>query len=68
MFNIFKKTCSYCRTAIEKGKELKKAVKVPGYVGTRERNFCCEEHANKYAQEVEEHLKKSRKSGGGCCG
>lgn len=32
-----------------------------------DKNFCCEEHAREYEQEMEEYLKKSKKSGG-CCG
>lgn len=65
---LFAKKCEYCRTKIEKGKEVKRNVKVPGYVGTHPKNFCCEEHARKYEQEIEEYMKKSKKSGGGCCG
>lgn len=68
MFNLFAKKCEYCKTKIEKGKEVRKNVKVPIYVGTRPRNFCCEEHADKYEKEIEEYIKKPRKSGGGCCG
>ncbi len=65
---LFAKKCEYCRTKIEKGKEVKKDVKIPGYVGTHPKNFCCDEHASKYEQEIEEYLNKPRKSGGGCCG
>ncbi len=65
---LFSKKCEYCRTKIEKGKEIKKDVKVSGYVGTHPKNFCCEEHANQYERELEEYTKKTRKSGGGCCG
>lgn len=42
-------------------------VKVPVFVGTRKKSFCCEEHANSYEKEVEEYLKNG-KSGGSCCG
>ena len=63
---LFKKKCAYCRNKIEKGNEIKKNVKVPGFVGTHPKPFCTENHANVYEQEVEEHLKKSK--GGGCCG
>ncbi|MBI4447762.1 hypothetical protein HY643_02185 [Candidatus Woesearchaeota archaeon] len=64
---LFSKKCAYCRNKIEKGKEIKRDVKVPGYIGTHSNNFCCEEHVNKYEQEMEEYTKKSKKSGG-CCG
>lgn len=64
---LFAKKCEYCKTKIEKGKEVKKGVKVSGYVGTRPKNFCCEEHASKYEQELEECMEKPRE-GGGCCG
>lgn len=65
---LFAKKCEYCRTKIEKGKEIKKDVKIPGYVGTHVKNFCCEEHIGKYEKEVEEYLTKPRKSSRGCCG
>jgi len=54
-------------TNIEKGKEINRDVKVPAYVGTRQKDFCCEEHAGKYEQELEERMSKPGKSGG-CCG
>jgi len=63
---LFAKKCEYCRTKIEKGKEIRKDVKVPGYVGTHPKNFCCGEHTNKYEYEMEEYMKKPGKSGG-CC-
>lgn len=65
--NLFKKKCEYCRKKIDKGKEVEKDVKIPGFVGTRPKNFCCEEHSEEYGKELEEYLKKP-KSGGGCCG
>lgn len=65
---LFAKKCEYCRIKIENGKEVKKDVKVPGYIGTHSKNFCCEEHTNKYEQELEDYIKKQGKSGGGCCG
>ncbi len=64
---LFAKKCEYCRTKIEKGKEVKRDVKIPGYIGTYSKNFCCKEHAGKYELEIEEHMKRPRKSGGGCC-
>ncbi len=63
---LFKRKCEYCRTKIDKGKEVRRDVKVPGYIGTHPRNFCCEGHAEKYEKEVEECIKKTQKSA--CCG
>lgn len=63
--SLFKKKCEYCREKIEKDKEIKKDVKVPGFIGTKKKAFCCSDHADGYEGEVEEHLKKPKK--GGCC-
>ncbi len=63
---LFAKKCEYCRTKIEKGNEIKKDVKVPGYVGTHPKNFCCEEHVEKYVEEI--NNRPQQKGGGGCCG
>ena len=65
--SLFKKKCEYCREKIEKGKEAFKDVKIPGFIGTRKKAFCCSNHADGYEKELEGHLKKPRK-GGGCCG
>ena len=65
---LFSKKCEYCRNKIEKGKEVKRNVKILGYMGTYPKNFCCGEHVNKHKQELEEYIKKPRKSGKGCCG
>ncbi|MEK6835938.1 MAG: hypothetical protein AABX55_02850 [Nanoarchaeota archaeon] len=65
--NLFKKRCEYCRIKIEKDKEVKRDVKLPGYIGTHPKSFCSEEHAKRYEQESEEHTKTQRKSGGRCC-
>lgn len=65
--SLFKKKCEYCKKNIDKGQEIFKDVKVPGFIGTREKAFCCNEHAKNYEREIEEYLKKS-KSGGSCCG
>jgi len=62
---LFKKRCMYCMEKIEKGHEKFTNVEVPGYVGTLNKPFCSEEHANKYEEEVRNLPKKS---GGGCCG
>ena len=64
---LFAKKCEYCRTKIAKGKEVKKDVKIPGYIGTHSKNFCCEEHIDKYGLEMEDYMKRPRKSSGGCC-
>ena len=62
--SLFKKKCEYCSVKIEKGKETSKDVKVPGIVGTREKAFCCSDHADGYEKEVKEHMKNSKS---GCC-
>lgn len=64
----FRKKCEYCRTRVEKGKEINRNVKVPGFIGTYPRYFCCEEHANNYEKEIEELTKQSKNSGRSCCG
>ena len=63
---IFGKKCEYCRNKIEKGKELVKNVKNPGYVGTPPKNFCSNEHANKYEQEIKDYSNQPRERRG-CC-
>lgn len=63
---LFKKKCIYCRTKIEKGKEIKKNVKIPGYLGTHPKNFCSDKHAEEYVEEI--NKRPQQKSGGGCCG
>lgn len=64
--SLFKKKCTYCGKKIEKGKEVFRGVKTPGFVGTKKKPFASKEHADKYEQEVEEYLKKPKQ--GGCCG
>ncbi len=63
---LFRNKCEYCRRKIEKGKEVFRDVKNPVFIGTKEKAFCCSEHAESYGQELEEHLKKP-KSGRSCC-
>ena len=65
--SLFKKKCEYCKKKIEKEKEVFRDVKVPAFIGTRKKAFCCQKHADGYEKEVEEHLKKPQ-SGGSCCG
>ncbi len=62
---LFKKSCTYCREKIEKGKEKFAEVKVSGYVGTFNKPFCNDEHISKYKEEMENRPKGK---GGGCCG
>ena len=64
---IFGKKCEYCKNRIEKKKEIFKDVKIPTFVGTRRKAFCCQDHADRYKKEIEEYTKKP-KQGGGCCG
>ena len=64
--DLFRKKCEYCKEKIDKGKEIFKDVKVLGFIGTRKKAFCCEEHANSYEKEIEEYMKSSKK--GSCCG
>jgi hypothetical protein len=65
---LFSKKCEYCKMKIEKGKEIKREVKVPGYVGTYPKNFCSEEHVVAYELEVEKYNKKAKKGRKSCCG
>ena len=65
---LFKKKCEYCRSKIDKGSQINKNVKVPGFIGTYPKYFCCSEHASNYEKEVEEHLTGSKGKGGSCCG
>ena len=65
--SLFKNNCLYCGKKIDKDKEIFRNVKVSGFIGTKEKAFCCSEHANTYEKEFQEHSKK-QKSGGSCCG
>ncbi len=62
---LLKKKCGYCNKKIDKGDEVFKDVKTPEFVGTRQKAFCCSEHAENYQREILEKPKKS--GGGGCC-
>lgn len=64
--SLFRKKCEYCKRKIDKGKEIFRDVKVPLFVGTREKAFCCLEHANNYEKEADS--KKKSKCGKSCCG
>jgi len=61
---LFKKKCEYCRKKINKGEEIFRNVKDPVFVGTRQKTFCCPEHANSYEYEV----KNMKECKSGCCG
>lgn len=63
---LFRKKCEYCKEKTDKGSEIFRDVKVIGFIGTSRKAFCCDEHANTYEKEIEEHSKK-QKSGGSCC-
>ena len=64
---LFKKKCEYCKNKIKKGKEVFKDVKIPAFIGTRKKTFCCQEHVANYEREIEENMNKPKK-GGSCCG
>lgn len=64
--SLFGKKCGYCKKKIDKGREVKRDVKLPESTGTYPKNFCSENHADLYEKEVEE--KKNCKHKGGCCG
>ncbi len=63
--SLFKNKCGYCKKSIDKGKEVFRDVKDPVFVGTKEKAFCCSEHADDYEEEV---LNAKKSSGGCCCG
>ncbi len=65
--NLFSKKCWYCRNKIEKTKEIIKDVRVIGYIGTSPKNFCSNEHANKYEDEIKKRINE-KKQGKSCCG
>lgn len=61
--SLFRKKCVYCKKKIEKGQEVFRDVKDPVFVGTKEKSFCCKEHADSYEYEVG----NAKKCGSGCC-
>lgn len=63
--SLFKKKCEYCKEKIDKGKEIFRNVKDTVFIGTKQRAFCCGEHADSYEKEVKDCCKGSK---GGCCG
>ncbi len=60
---LFRKKCEYCKKKITKGEEIFRDVKDPVFIGTREKSFCSENHANMYQEEST----TCKKSSGGCC-
>lgn len=62
--SLFKKKCPYCRKKIEKGQEAFRDVKDLVFVGTKQKAFCCSEHADSYEYEVS----NAKKCGNSCCG
>ena len=56
---LFRKKCEYCKSKIEKGREVYRDVKVPGYLGTKKKAILSDEHADSYEKEVEDRLAKT---------
>jgi len=57
---LLKRKYVYYNKKIEKKKEVVKEMKLPEFVGTRPKNFCCLEHAENYILGVG----NKKKSGG----
>jgi len=55
-----KKSCTLCKQPIEKGKGIKAEVEVYGLVGKFKKDFCSEEHLEKYNKMTEELMKTRR--------
>jgi len=55
-----KRTCELCKQLIEKGNGVSEKVEVYGLVGDFRRNFCSEEHLEKYKKRTEELMKTRR--------
>lgn len=60
---LFRKKCEYCKSKIDRGKEIFRDVKDPVFIGTKEKSFCSFDHADYY----EEESMNAKKSSGGCC-
>jgi len=65
--SLFRKKCQYCRKKIDKGQEIFRNVKIPGFIGTKEKAFCCSEHADMYEKETSEYSEQSEKCRESCC-
>lgn len=57
---MFEKSCFYCRKNIPKGQKLSKKVEVYGKVGTFNKDFCNDEHAQQFELFTEELNKRKR--------
>jgi len=64
--SLFRKKCDYCGGKIDKGKEIERSLKVPGFSSLHKKYFCNDKHAIYYEREVNENLKNSKE--GSCCG
>ncbi len=49
---LFKKKCEYCKEKIEKGKEIWARVKVPEFIDSKVKVFCCNEHVELYKKNI----------------
>lgn len=49
---VFGKTCHYCGELAEE--PVKAEVKIPGYTGRHEKNFCSKEHLEKWQEYIKE--------------
>lgn len=58
MFSFFKKKCVYCGKEIDE-EPIKRKVKVPEFKSKVKKNFCSEEHAKNYKEEVNGTPRKS---------
>ncbi len=63
--SLFQKKCEYCKRKIKKGEGTMRNVKDPVFVGTKEKAFCCSEHADNYEEEI---LNAKKGGEGRCCG
>lgn len=63
--SLFRKKCEYCRGKVRKGREVFRDIRVPAFIRTKRKAFCCSGHAGNYEKEVEEYLKNNK--GGICC-
>lgn len=47
---FFRKKCELCHEKIDKGNEIVASVKVPVFVGLKEKHFCSEKHVEEYKE------------------
>ncbi len=55
-----KKKCTLCKKVIEKGDGIKAEVEVYGLVGKFRRDFCSDEHLERYEKMTEDLMKTRR--------